>query len=171
MHLSNAFMAGALTLVASCCLGMKQILGGPNAVNYPSQRPATRAVSFLLSAMLMLRGSNLLLGVVYGDAEQLGATAVSGSGAMALFFGVRLWDTLHMRAPARFYRKFDRAMRALNCPPWFDPLTRARREAVLAVLPWARPTDVLATEEARAAVAELIMAGEVVDATLPGRLH
>lgn len=174
MDYTNALLAGALTLVASFCLGVKQILGGPNAVNYPSQRPATRAVSFILSAALMLRGANLLFGVYYGDAEHLGATAVIGSGAMAAFFGVRLWDTLHMRAPARFYRKFDRAMSVLNCPPWlFDPLARARREAVMAVYPWARPREVAGTAEARAATAELILSGAHVAAPneKPGSIH
>lgn len=175
MSISNALIVGVLTLASSCCLGMKQILGGPHAVNYPSQRPATRTVSFILCAMLMLRGSNLLLGVWHGEPEQLNGTAVLGAGALALFFGVRLWDTLHLRAPARFYRKFDRAMRALNCPPWFDPLARARREAVLAVYPWARPRRVGDPAEARAATAELIMAGANVDAVPDeqslGRLH
>lgn len=174
-HMTTAMIAGGLTLAASLFLGGKQILGGPNAVNYPSQRPATQAVSFWLSAALLLRGADLVLGCLHGNPEPLHFTAILGSGALALFFGVRFWDTLHMRAPARFYRKFDRAMRALNCPPWFDPLAKARREAMLAVHPSARPREMAAVGDARAARAELILAGANVDAvpseTPPGRLH
>lgn len=175
MHPTNALVAGVLTLAAAFFLGGKQILGGPHAVNYPSQRPATQAVSFVLACILLLRGADLLMGCLHGAPESLHFSAVLGGLALSSFFGVRFWDTLHMRAPARFWRRVDRAMRALNCPPvFFDPLARARRDAMLAVNPPARPRHVADVGAARAATAELILAGANVDAVpneTPGRLH
>lgn len=111
---------GCMCLIMSFCVGLKQILLGPAAVNYPSARPATRFAMFLLSGFMLLRGTDLVLSYFAGIPQPLSPVAVLPSTGLALYFSVQLSDVLHQRLPASFWARVERAVDVATCVTWYQ---------------------------------------------------
>lgn len=113
---------GVMCLAISACVGLKQILLGPYAPNYPSARPGTRLAMFVLSAFMLMRGSDLLLSVANGQAQLLAPISVLPSTGLAAYFAVQLAEILHQRLPASMWRRVDRAVQIATCVSVWDRL-------------------------------------------------
>lgn len=164
----NTLIIGLIVLEASAAIGFRQILLGPNAVNYPSAEPVTRCVMFIWSAALMLRGADLVISWVEHRPEPLAAIALPPSIMLAVVQTIMLRDTLRHRLPARMWARIDRAVEIATCASWWDRLTdwvlgretfeTARRRA--AVRSGVRPA--MSTNEAAAAMGEAVLRGEQI---------
>jgi hypothetical protein len=164
----NTLVVGLIVLEAAFAIGARQILLGPNAVNYPSAEPVTRCVMFVWSATLMLRGSDLVLSWFMGRPEPLAAIAFPPAFMLALVQTVMLRDILRHRLPARMWARIHRAVDIATCASGWDRLTdwvlgretfeTARRRA--AIRSGVQP--IVSTNEAAVLMGEAVLRGEQV---------
>lgn len=176
--MNNTLIVGLLVLLSSCVIGVRQILLGPNAVNYPRAEPVARVVMFIWSASLLLRGTDLLLGWAQGRPEPLANIALFPSVMLAVVQTIMLHNTMRQRLPARMWQRMDRAVEIATCNrrsrfwDWArgrETFADARRSALIQ----ARTRETVSPDEAAVAMAEAVLRGEQIAAPYekPGRLH
>lgn len=168
MNQWNTLIVGLIVLEASAAIGFRQILLGPNAVNYPSAEPVTRCVMFIWSATLMLRGSDLVLSWIAGRPEPLATLALPPSILLAVVQTIMLRDTLRHRLPARMWARIERAIEIATCASWWDRFvawvlgreTFDQRRRTAAARSGIQPP--MSTNEAAALMGEAVLRGEQV---------
>lgn len=145
--------------LASCAVGLTEILHGPELPNYRKAPLFVRLSMMAWSITLAFRSFDLVAGLVKGHPQEVGVTAVMAGITMLGYVYAVFWDTASKRLPARFWRHLERAVDLATCRPWWAGFRQARRNSNAAVQPGS-PMPVLApTKDAAVALGELQQLG------------
>ena len=115
MTLSNALLLGSICVAWSAAIGLRQVLLGPNAVNFPSVSTPYRVMLFICSGALLARGVDLLIGALSNKPQEVSALGLVTNGLLAATAWLSLVETLHKRLPAATWRRIRRMIFVANC--------------------------------------------------------
>ena len=108
-------LVATLCTVASCCLGLNEILHSPECPNYRRSPLWVRLSMFAWCVALFYRAADLWMGIYQGHPQYISPSAVPASVCMALCLYAMLMDTLTKRLPSRTWRRINRLLWLATC--------------------------------------------------------